>query len=166
MTEYGAYENILLDRWGEGVTITFNRPERLNPLDWDTIAELRRAVEALEQDKTIRTVVFTGSGRAFSAGGDLDKYIKLFEVPDDFRFFVEQWYRLFEVMENSPKIYIAAINGICVAGGIELLLACDLVIASENAQIGDGHLNFGMLPVLDHPFGFGEQSAQYGLNTS
>jgi enoyl-CoA hydratase/carnithine racemase len=49
-------------------------------------------------------------------------------------------------MEASPKIYIAAVNGVCVAGGIELLLACDLSIAADTAKIGDGHLNFGQLP--------------------
>ena len=140
------FSNIAVDRWGAGVTITLNRPEKLNPLDWDTLAELRLAVEDMEKDPSVRTVVFTGSGRAFSAGGDLDKYLGLFKKPEDFRFFVEQFYKLFEVMEMSPKIYIAAINGVCVAGGIELLLACDLVIASEDAQIGDGHLNFGQLP--------------------
>ena len=146
MSDYPDYKNILVDRWDEGVTITFNRPDVLNPLDWDTLAELRDIVALLEKDHSVRTVVFTGEGRAFSAGGDLDKYMGLFSAPEDFRFFVEQFYKLFEVMENSAKIFVAAINGLCVAGGLELLLACDLVIASEDAKIGDGHLNFGMLP--------------------
>jgi enoyl-CoA hydratase len=91
-------------------------------------------------------VVITGAGDAFSAGGDLEKYVTLFESAPDFRGFLDDFHRLFDGIRKSKAVYIAAINGTCVAGGLELLLACDLVVASETAKIGDGHLNFGQLP--------------------
>ena len=62
------------------------------------------------------------------------------------RRFLDDFYEMLTAMEASEKIYIAAVNGVCVAGGIELLLACDLSIAADSAKIGDGHLNFGQLP--------------------
>lgn len=140
------YLHIEVRREGPGVTIVLNRPEKLNPLDWDTVRELRDAVSAIEEDPGVRTIAFTGAGRSFSAGGDLEKYLDLFRRSDDFRAFMETFYELFEIIERSGKIYIAAVNGVCVAGGLELLLACDLVIAAEDARIGDGHLRFGQLP--------------------
>ncbi len=66
--------------------------------------------------------------------------------PDKFAAFLDDFFQLLDAIEASAKIYIAAVNGVCVAGGIELLLACDLAIAAASARIGDGHLNFGQLP--------------------
>jgi enoyl-CoA hydratase/carnithine racemase len=141
-----AFENIIVTVQGDYAKITLNRPEKLNPLDWETVKELRLAVENLERNGDLRVIVFTGAGPSFSAGGDLEKYLALFASPDDFRGLMEEYYRLFEFMAQSDKVFIAAINGVCVAGGLELLLACDLVVADEMARIGDGHLNFAQLP--------------------
>jgi enoyl-CoA hydratase len=145
-TEYESYLNITLDRDGSHATITLARPEKMNPLNAETIAEIRDVVTRLDRDAAIRTVALTGSGRAFSAGGDLEKYLTLFREQGSFRNFMEDWYAIIEGIEASDKVFIAAINGVCVAGGLELLLACDIVIAAEDARIGDGHLNFGQLP--------------------
>jgi len=146
MRQEPAFLNILVQADAGHAGITLNRPDKMNPLDWDTIKELRTAVAALNADPAIRTVSFTGAGRAFSAGGDMEKYMTLFTNAVDFRAFMDDFYALFESMEKSSKIFVASVNGICVAGGLELLLACDLVIASADARIGDGHLNFGQLP--------------------
>jgi enoyl-CoA hydratase len=94
----------------------------------------------------VAVVVITGAGRAFSAGGDLTGYVKLYRSPGEFRAFLQDFHDLLAALEASEKIYIAAVNGFCVAGGLELMLACDVVVAAEGAQIGDGHLNFGQLP--------------------
>jgi len=141
-----GFVNIAVTREGESATVLLNRPEKLNPLDWITVKELLRAVQELAEDPTLRTIVFRGAGRSFSAGGDLEKYIELFKSPTDMKSFMETFYQLFELMEQSRIVFIAAVNGVCVAGGLELLLACDLVIASDDARIGDGHLNFSQLP--------------------
>lgn len=140
------YANIVLESRDGVATITLNRPEAMNPLDWGTVKELGACLGALEADRTVRVVVITGRGRAFSAGGDLKGYLTLYRRPDDFRQFLRDLYDVLAGIEGSRCPVIAAVNGHCVAGGIELMLACDLVVASEDARIGDAHLNFGQVP--------------------
>lgn len=137
---------LLVVREGHLATVTLNRPEKLNPLDWSTIKALLEVVESLEREPAVRTVVLTGAGRAFCAGGDLAGYVKLYAAPDQFQAFLDDFHRLLDRIERSNRIYIAAINGDCAAGGLELLLACDLVLMGRQARIGDAHLNFGQLP--------------------
>jgi enoyl-CoA hydratase/carnithine racemase len=128
------------------VRLTLARADKLNPLDWGTVRELKDAVAKIEGMPDIVAVVISGRGRSFSAGGDLEGYLRLYRQPDEFSAFLEDFFQMLNAIEASSKIYIAAINGVCVAGGLELLLACDLVIAATSARIGDGHLNFGQLP--------------------
>jgi enoyl-CoA hydratase/carnithine racemase len=139
------YENITIERQGAAFKVTLARAEKLNPIDWATIRELRRAIAEIEKTDCLAAIV-TGSGRSFSAGGDLDGYIALYRDPTRFRQFLDDFFAMLDEIERSAKIYIAAVNGVCVAGGLELLLACDLSVAADTAKIGDGHLNFGQLP--------------------
>jgi enoyl-CoA hydratase len=138
--------NILVEREAGLALVTLNRAEKMNPLDGATVRELRGVAADLERDAEVAVVVITGAGRAFSAGGDLTGYVKLYRSPGEFRAFLQDFHDLLAALEASEKIYIAAVNGFCVAGGLELMLACDVVVAAEGAQIGDGHLNFGQLP--------------------
>lgn len=134
-------------RWsGSCVRLTLARADKLNPLDWATIRGLKDAVAAIEARTDVYAVIITGRGRSFSVGGDLDGYIELYRHPDTFAAFLADFFQTLNAIEASSKIYIAAVNGVCVAGGLELLLACDLAIAASSARIGDGHLNFGQLP--------------------
>lgn len=141
-----TYRNLLVERADGLAVVTLNRPEKMNPLDGGMVRELREAAAALERDADTGVVIVTGAGRAFSAGGDLAGYLKLYRSPVEFRAFLQAFHDLLAALEASAKIYLAAVNGYCVAGGLELVLACDLVLAGEGAQIGDGHLNFGQLP--------------------
>ncbi len=131
---------------GAVATLTLNRPDKLNPLDSATIDLMRGMVTDLEARPEIRVVRVTGEGKAFSAGGDLAGYISLYRSPAAFRKFLQVFHDLLDQMERSTKIFVAVVNGACVAGGLELLLACDVALAGEGARIGDGHLNFGQLP--------------------
>ncbi len=137
---------IHVERLGHTARLSLNRPDQLNPLDKDTVHRLRELVGALEQEAGLRSVIVTGRGRAFSAGGDLKGYLTLYRQPSAFRAFLEDFNALCAAIESSSKIYIAAINGLTVAGGLELLLACDVVLAADTARIGDGHSNFAQLP--------------------
>jgi enoyl-CoA hydratase/carnithine racemase len=140
------FEMIKLEIRDRVATIRLARPTKLNPLDWATIGELSRAVDVIETQASITVAVITGSGRSFSAGGDLDGYLRLYQRPEDFAAFLKDFGSLLDKIERSRIIFLAAVNGICVAGGLEILLACDLVVAAEDARIGDAHLNFGQLP--------------------
>ena len=141
-----SFTNLTLAFEGRTARLTLARPDKLNPLDWATIKELRRAIAEIDARAEISFVVVTGQGRSFSAGGDLEGYLRLYAHPDEFAAFLDDFWQMLGAIEVSPKIFIAAVNGACVAGGIELLLACDLAVAAESARIGDGHLNFGQLP--------------------
>lgn len=141
-----AEQPVLVSQGEHATLLTLNRPDKLNPLDWATVRALLAAVDALQRSDSPATVVITGAGRAFSSGGDLRGYIDLYKDANQFGGFLEDFWRLLDRIESSDKVFIAAINGACVAGGLELMLACDLVLASQSARIGDGHLNFGQLP--------------------
>lgn len=142
-----AAQSILVTGRGSGIArITMNRPAHRNPLDKDTVRQLHAAVQSLEADPAVSVVVIRGAGGHFSAGGDMKGYVDLYKDSDAFRAFLEDFHGLLNDMERSRKVYVAVIDGYCVAGGLELLLACDIVIAAASAKIGDGHLKFGQLP--------------------
>jgi enoyl-CoA hydratase/carnithine racemase len=148
-----SLETIVVERRGTVGWITLNRPAALNALSALMLEELGQALQQLADDDGARVVVITGTGRAFCAGADLKaSKARLDSAPAaDPRDqpavrFVRMAQRLFRRIESLPKPTIAAVNGTAVAGGLELLLACDLVIAAEDAKIGDAHANYGLLP--------------------
>src|SRR5437868_2862386 len=114
---------------GSVAILTLNRPTQRNPLDKETIARLNESVDKLISDSRMRAVIITGSSPAFSAGGDLRGYLDLYQDEAAFRSFLSGCRKLFEKLERSRLLSIAAINGTCVAGGFELALACDLIFA-------------------------------------
>ncbi len=125
--------------------ISLNRPEKLNPLDWDTIVQLYDLLLEFSERDEIRLISLTGKGRAFSAGGDLKSYIKLQRDETGFWRFTGLFHSICSLVEGMRKPVIALVNGYCVAGGLELLLACDFAYAEESARIGDGHINYGQM---------------------
>jgi enoyl-CoA hydratase/carnithine racemase len=131
---------------GPVVRVTLNRPKKRNPLDRTTVRQLAGIVDRVEKDPEARIVLISGAGGHFSAGGDMNGYVDLYRKPNDFEEFLVDFHGLLNTMEASSKIYVAAIEGFCVAGGLELLLACDVVLATRSARIGDGHITFGQLP--------------------
>jgi enoyl-CoA hydratase len=144
-----TYETILYEK-DEGVaTITLNRPEVLNAINMKMHHELMEAFVNAEEDRDIRVVVLTGKGKAFCPGADLKEIGEIFADPERQKAFYQNLPGTFDVITNFPKPIIGAINGVATAGGLELVLCCDIVIASEEARIGDGHANFvGIGPVF------------------
>jgi enoyl-CoA hydratase len=125
--------------------ITLNRPETLNPIDSTMLAALDAALDEVEADPSVRVLLITGAGRAFSAGGDLKAYQSLQRDPVAFPAFVSTLHRVFGRLRSGRLPVIALVNGVAVAGGLELILNCDWAIAAASARIGDGHLNFGQM---------------------
>jgi enoyl-CoA hydratase len=127
------------------VLLTLNRPEQLNPIDSAMLEALDARLDEIAGDPAVRAVLVTGTGRAFSAGGDLKGYRTLQRDPVAFPRFVSEVHRIFGRLRTMPVPTIALVNGVAVAGGLELILNCDLVFAGSSARIGDGHLNFGQM---------------------
>jgi len=125
--------------------VTLNRPAEMNPMDWDTVRELGRILDALAADPGVRVIAITGAGRAFSAGGDMKKYQTLQRDAREFPRFLADIHEVFERIPQYPKPVVALVNGIAVAGGIELVLFCDFAYMAASARIGDAHQPFGQM---------------------
>jgi enoyl-CoA hydratase/carnithine racemase len=126
--------------------LTLNRPEQRNAVDLSTIVALHDALSELGMDRDVGAIIITGAGETFSAGGDLKAYQDLYRNPDQFQRFLDAFHGVCGLLERLRAPTVAMINGTCVAGGLELALACDFVTISESARIGDGHLRFGQIP--------------------
>lgn len=122
-----------------------DRPEQLNPIDSEMLDALDRAIDEVMAEPAVRAILVTGRGRAFSAGGDLKKYVEIQRDPVAFPHFVSEVHRVFGRFRTVPVPVVALVNGVTAAGGLELLLNCDVVVVARSARIGDGHLNFGQM---------------------
>ena len=122
---------------------TVNREEVRNAMDAETWGLLKAAVEDMEADPAVRVIVITGAGEmAFIAGADLNA-LKERSVPETLDSFNNKVTR---TIEECAKPTIAAVNGYCLGGGLEVALACDLRIAAENAKFGQTEINVGIIP--------------------
>jgi enoyl-CoA hydratase len=144
----GESARLIVEEPREGVVIAcLNRPEARNPIDVELVADLHALLDQLEQGSDQpRVLIVTGAPPAFSSGGDLKKYRDLYRSRPAFSEFLEELGRLLARFEAAQYATIAMVNGACAAGGLELALGCDAVVAAESAPIGDAHVNFGQLP--------------------
>ena len=130
----------------DGVALlTVDRPERLNAIGSDTVALLHRALDVIEADGSLRAIVVTGEGRAFSAGADISELDTLHDG-NEFGAFVNGLTDAYDRLAACATPSIAAINGLALGGGFELALACDLRLASPKARLGVPEVKLGLLP--------------------
>jgi len=128
-------------------TITLNRPDQLNAMSRDAMVALERIIDSLADFAGVRAVIVTGTGRAFSAGGDLLEFNQALQAGRQTLVdILADNQRILTRVEDIPVPVIGAANGTAVAGGLELLLCCDIVIAAEGAKLGDGHARYGVIP--------------------
>lgn len=136
---------VLSERRGPAVVLTFNRPGKLNAISSDMLREMAALLDALEGDPAVRAVVLTGAGdRAFVAGADIGEYAQADE--EGFRRYQEQSRTLFSRIDRFPMPVIAAVNGYALGGGFEIVLCCDVVIASKTARFGLPEGLLGLAP--------------------
>lgn len=139
------YENLQIDRYGRTAVVSITRPEKLNALNNQTIDELDQVFQAFANDVEVRAVVVAGAGeKAFVAGADISEIRD--QTPLDARRFSERGQQLMRRIEIMTKPVIAAINGYCLGGGLELALACHFRYASENARLGLPEIKLGIMP--------------------
>jgi enoyl-CoA hydratase len=136
---------ILVERHGRIVTLTLNRPDKLNAIDSPMLDALDQALAGIEADTACRAVVLTGAGRAFSAGADIKEWTAL--APLDFaRTWGQRGHALFDRLAALRPPVLAAINGIAFGGGLELALCADIRIASTAARFALPEVTIGTLP--------------------
>lgn len=123
-------------------TLTLNRPTKLNALNPAVFIQLRAHLDAIAKDPSVGVVVLAGAGRSFCAGHDLDAIASHEPAPSPY-FEPET----IDALEQLPKPTICRIQGHCFTGGLELALACDLLVAAESTKLGDTHGQWGLVPV-------------------
>lgn len=136
-------QNVILEKRGKVAILTINRPEQRNAMNYETWLSLKERISKVKGDDSVGVVIITGAGdKAFSAGADIQNLHER-ETLDVLDNIIPE---VCKYIEDMPKVAIAAVNGFCLGGGLELALACDIRVASENARFGLPELKLGILP--------------------
>ena len=141
-----SYQNILEEIENEILTITIDRPKKLNALNKETISELHSAFKAAKENDEVKVVILTGSGeKAFVAGADISEFSN-YSPKEGKLLAADGQEKLFNYVANFPKPVIAAVNGFALGGGLELAMAAHFRIASDNAKMGLPEVSLGLIP--------------------
>lgn len=135
-----TFETIILEKEGGIAILTFNRPDAMNALNNQVRAEFRAAMADLATDDEIKVVILTGAGKAFVAGSDIK------ELRQTTPLSAHNITRLGDIVQNMGKPVIAAVNGFALGGGCEIVMGCDIIIASDKAKFGQPEINLGIIP--------------------
>jgi enoyl-CoA hydratase len=137
-----TYQNITTAVEDQIGIVTLNRPKVLNALNHELMGELVKALEAFDRDDAVRVIVLTGGERAFAAGADIKEMSEetTVSIMDKDQF--STWDRI----KLIRKPIIAAVSGYALGGGCELVMNCDIIVASETAQFGQPEINLGVIP--------------------
>ncbi|RLA15427.1 MAG: enoyl-CoA hydratase/isomerase family protein [Gammaproteobacteria bacterium] len=135
---------IITERDSVGV-IELNRADKFNCLSSAVHDSIEAAIDRFEASDHIRSVLICATGKHFCTGADLDE-VQAYRANDNFGEFIEHGHRVLLRLERSALPVVAAVRGLCLAGGLELVLACDVVFAAEGARFGDQHAQYGLVP--------------------
>jgi enoyl-CoA hydratase len=138
-------ERVLVERSDGVATLRLNRPRALNALDPDTLRALAAAIDAIDADATVRAAIITGTGeRAFCAGADIAAMAAM--GPTEGHPYARLGHEALARVDDCRVPVVAAVNGVALGGGLELALACDLVVAAERARVGLPEITLGIIP--------------------
>lgn len=141
-----AYQNLISELRENILYVTINREKALNALNKDTLTELADVIAFADKTDEVRGVIITGAGeKAFVAGADIKEFSG-YSAQQGEALARNGHENIFNAIENSPKLFIAAINGFALGGGLELAMACHIRIASENAKLGLPEVTLGLIP--------------------
>lgn len=139
-----AYNKLIFDRRGPIATITLNRPQVHNALDRELSAELDRAARQVRDDRDCRIMILRGAGDTFCAGDDIKEFNEW--TRDDAYWQVRLYQETVQIIEDLTPITIAAVDGVCTGGGLELTLVCDFVIATDRSRWGMPEIDWDITP--------------------
>lgn len=139
-----GFDNILVERDGKIGIVKINRPAVLNAVNVETILEIEKAMQALDDDKEISIIIITGEGKSFISGSDISRLAGMDQ--EKARQYSKDGDRVLNLIENLKKVVIAAVNGFALGSGCELAMACDIRIASEKAKFGQPEVKLGLIP--------------------
>ena len=144
-----SFETVTYELNRNVATVTLNRPDALNALSQQLITDLGAAVRQAMADDA-RAVILTGSGRAFCSGGDLREIQSMQETEGRMEVFLEApleaLHELIKLIRETPVQFIAAVNGVCAGAGVNLALACDLIVAAQDATFREAFIRIGLIP--------------------
>lgn len=141
-----AYQNLISEVKENILYVTINREKALNALNKDTLAELADVIAYAGKTEEVRGVILTGAGeKAFVAGADIKEFSE-YNGKQGEELAKRGQAEVFNAIENSPKPFIAAVNGFALGGGLELAMACHIRIASDNAKLGLPEVTLGLIP--------------------
>jgi len=156
------FQTVLYEKLGAVARVTLNRPQRVNALSRQMLADLAAALDLAEWDEEVRALIVTGRGGGFSSGFDLKEQMEAgLKGETAWRGVLRRDFETVLRFWRFPKPTIAAVRGACLAGACELALACDLTLASEDAFFGEPELKFGAgIVVMLLPFVVGPKIAK------
>jgi enoyl-CoA hydratase/carnithine racemase len=137
-------ETMYFEKAGRVGRLMLNRPHLLNAMNYQGALDMNRAAEMIRDDRDVRLVVIRGAGRAFCTGIDL-KELQAGKTPHEY---YELWDRALRILEQSEKVLICAMHGYALGGGLQLALACDIRIATEECKLGLPAIKEGIIPGL------------------
>jgi enoyl-CoA hydratase/carnithine racemase len=143
------YRYLIVSQEHRVLTVTLNRPETLNAWNEAMRVEMRDIMRRIQSDSTIRVLIITGSGRAFSAGEDVNEMRERSQdkvTSRDFRTIARGIHNFLDDIEAIETPVIAAINGVCAGGGLELALSCDFRLVAQGARLGFPEMRVGLIP--------------------
>ncbi len=144
MSEIG---NEVLRQVVDGVGImTLNRPEKFNCISSGLMDGMANAMEAFDNDPEVRVVLLNANGKTFCTGADLDEIMEVRKSRETLNAYIGRIHEVFRRLETSPLPVVVSINGLALAGGIEMMMSADVAFAAESAQIGDQHAQYGLIP--------------------
>lgn len=137
---------VLIDRQNQVGILTLNRPKLFNCLSMATHEALNGALDDFEADEEVRCILIKAEGKHFCTGADLQEVSSFRGEPSAIKIFLQTGLDTFRRLENSALPIVVAQQGLALAGGLELLMAADIVFSAESAQLGDQHAQFGLVP--------------------
>lgn len=140
-----GFSTLKVEAEGAVAHLVLNRPGQMNAINEELLRDLLAASEGIEADAAIKVVTLSGEGRAFCAGADLRTVQEVSRDLERWNGFMRLWHQVFNRIESLPVPVVAGVHGLALAGGLELTLVADLVVADEEARFGDQHVNFGLV---------------------